>query len=186
MKARERLEQLASQIAAHKYPLSLGANLVMGRGQPDAKLVLIGEAPGAEEDSQKLPFVGRSGQLLDRLLAQAGLENYYITNIVKYRPPKNRDPKKSEIAAFLPYLKEELAIIGASSIATLGRHALSCFFPKEKISVCHGNWLALQNWGSCLRLMPLYHPAASLYDPRLQPTLQQDLNKLARTLNSET
>lgn len=183
MNAEKRLVQLAVKIAANKYPLALNANLVMGRGQVNTKLVLIGEAPGAEEDSQKLPFVGRSGQLLDLMLAQAKLDNYYITNIVKYRPPKNRDPKKSEIAAFLPHLREELAIIDASIIATLGRHALSCFFPQAKISICHGTWLPLETWGSCHRLMPLYHPAAAIYDPRLQPTLQQDLNKLASTLS---
>jgi uracil-DNA glycosylase family 4 len=182
VKVEEKLAQLATSIAAKKIPLSLGANLVMGRGQPNANLILIGEAPGAEEDMQGLPFVGRSGQLLDQMLAQAGLKNYYITNIVKYRPPKNRDPKKSEIAAFLPYLREELHIIGASNIATLGRHALSCFFPKAKISICHGKWLPLENWGACRRLMPLYHPAAALYDPRLQPTLQRDLRTLQSSL----
>jgi uracil-DNA glycosylase family 4 len=181
-----RLQKLREKIAQQQHPLALSANLVMGRGSLNSPLVLIGEAPGAEEDVQQQPFVGKSGQMLNRMLSTAKLNNCYITNIVKYRPPKNRDPQKSEISFFLPHLKEELLIIGATHIATLGRHALSCFFPKAKVSSCHGQWIQLENWACCRQLMPLYHPAATLYDPRLQPVLQRDLLSLASTLSADS
>jgi len=184
MNKEQRLHDLSKEIHRTQLPLSEG-NLVMGRGNPNAPIVLIGEAPGKEEDKLGKPFVGKSGQLLDKLLVSAGfsIHEYYITNIVKYRPPQNRDPKKSEVALFKPYLLRELDIIRPRYLGTLGRHALSCFLPKGKISLVHGQVLPLP---SCqFQLVPLYHPAAALYDPRLLPTLVKDLEKLAKEVFGE-
>src|SRR3989344_2656448 len=124
----EALQNLAQEMAAADLPLT-PANLVFGEGDPDAAVLFIGEAPGFNEDLQKRPFVGRGGQLLNQLLTEIGWrrESVYITNIVKRRPPENRDPLPSEIAAYQPYLARQIEIINPKIIAPLGRFALNYF-----------------------------------------------------------
>jgi uracil-DNA glycosylase family 4 len=114
--------------------------LVFADGNVDADIVFIGEAPGKNEDEQGKPFVGAAGKFLNEMLAMIGLErkDIYITNIVKYRPPNNRDPEPSEKAAFLPYLQEQLDIIQPKLIVTLGRHSMDVLLPGLKISQVHG------------------------------------------------
>lgn len=156
-------------------------NLVMGDGNPDAQIVFIGEAPGKNEDEQGLPFVGAAGKFLNEMLAAAELErsDVYITNIVKYRPPNNRDPNPSEKQAFWPYLARQLEIISPTVIMTLGRHSMEFFLPEAKISQVHGHAVkktvtyhdgSQHEW----LIVPLYHPAAALYNGGLRQTLIDD------------
>lgn len=158
--------------------------LVMGAGDLNAKIVLIGEAPGKKEDELGQPFVGASGRLLDSLLAEAGSERskVYITNIVKYRPPNNRDPRPDEKAEFWPYLLKQLEIINPKIIITLGRHSGAAFFPELVISRDHGQRQQYQapniNGGSNIwPIIPLYHPAAALYNPKMRPVLMADFQQ---------
>lgn len=155
--------------------------LVMGSGNPEAEVVFIGEAPGKNEDIQGVPFVGAAGKFLDSMLADVGLSrsDVYITNTVKYRPPNNRDPKPEEKAAFLPYLLQELEIINPKAIVALGRHSMNTFLPGASISELHGEPvnITLDN-GQAVTLIPLYHPAAALYNGGLRQTLQDDFAKM--------
>src|SRR3989344_1921470 len=114
--------------------------LVFGDGNADADIVFIGEAPGKNEDLQGIPFVGAAGKFLDEMLEMIGLNrsDIYITNIVKYRPPNNRDPLPEEKQAFMPYLMGQLKAIGPKLVVTLGRHSLNCFLPDLSISAVHG------------------------------------------------
>src|SRR3989344_5793893 len=133
------LSKLAAEMAADAS-LPLKSNLVFGEGSSDAIVMFIGEAPGYNEDIQKRPFVGRGGQLLNQLLAEINWrrEEAYITNIVKRRPPENRDPLPEEIAAYRPYLTRQIEIINATIIVTLGRFSMNYFLPEAKISRDHG------------------------------------------------
>jgi DNA polymerase len=146
--------------------------LVPGVGNPDSDIVFIGEAPGKNEDKQGEPFIGAAGKLLNELLESIGLtrEEIYITNIVKYRPPNNRDPSTAEKQQFVGYLTRELAIIEPNVIVTLGRHATESFLPDLRISQVHGQQ---QRNGNSV-IMPLYHPAAALYNGGLRQTLFDD------------
>jgi uracil-DNA glycosylase family 4 len=150
--------------------------LVFGDGDPNADIVFIGEAPGKNEDIQGKPFVGAAGKFLNEMLAMIDLtrEDIYITNIVKYRPPNNRDPYPDEKEVFLPYLKTQLDIIQPKLIATLGRHSLNCFLPDLQISVCHGKPLRLKGQV----YLPLFHPAAALYNGAMKQTLIDDFAKI--------
>jgi DNA polymerase len=139
----QQLEQLKAEIIQNDVCPDLAAQatqLVMGDGNLDAEIVFIGEAPGKKEDESGLPFVGASGKFLNEMLAAAGLErrDVYITNVVKYRPPKNRDPSKAEKQAFLPYLLRQLEIIGPKVVITLGRHSMEYFLPGAIIGTVHG------------------------------------------------
>jgi uracil-DNA glycosylase family 4 len=151
-------------------------NLVMGDGNVNAGIVFIGEAPGKNEDEQGLPFVGAAGKFLNEMLAQAGLErsDVYITNIVKYRPPYNRDPLPEEKKAFWPYLLKQLQIIQPKVVITLGRHSMEYFLPNMKISQIHGQAKRIQFGQDKLVIVPLYHPAAALYNGSLRQTLIDD------------
>jgi len=146
--------------------------LVFGDGNPDADMVFIGEAPGKNEDLQGKPFVGAAGKLLDEMLKMIGLnrEDIYITNIVKYRPPNNRDPFPEEKIAFLPYLQMQLEIIQPKLVVTLGRHSLNCFLPDLQISQVHGQ---PKRYNGQVYL-PLFHPAAALYNGSMKQTLIDD------------
>jgi len=152
------------------------SQLVPGVGNPDADIVFIGEAPGKKEDEQGEPFVGASGKLLNELLDSIDLtrKNVYVTNIVKYRPPDNRDPSSKEKQQFVEYLSKELAIIEPNVIVTLGRHALNSFLPNLRISEVHGQVQTEQD----SVLLPLYHPAAALYNGSLRQTLFDDFMRL--------
>lgn len=151
-------------------------SLVLGDGNLDADIVFIGEAPGKNEDEQGLPFVGAAGKFLNEMLAQAGMErsDVYITNIVKYRPPNNRDPLPEEKAAFWPYLLKQLQIIKPKVVVTLGRHSMEYFLPDMKISQIHGQPKRIQFGDDKLIVVPLYHPAAALYNGSLRQTLIDD------------
>lgn len=159
--------------------------LVMGDGNLDSKIVFIGEAPGKKEDEQGKPFVGASGKFLNEMLDSVGLQrdDIYITNIVKYRPPENRDPSNDEKRLFWPYLMKQLEIIDPKVIVTLGRHAMDCFIPNAKISVDHGRARQVRlhhgtkecNW----LVVPLYHPAVALYNGSKRQLLMDDFRIVA-------
>lgn len=151
-------------------------NLVMGDGNLDADIVFIGEAPGKNEDIQGLPFVGAAGKFLNEMLTAAGMQrsDVYITNIVKYRPPNNRDPLPEEKKAFWPYLLAQLQIIQPRIVVTLGRHSGAYFIPDLHISADHGKPRKVTYQGSEFLVIPLYHPAAALYNGGLRQTLIDD------------
>jgi len=151
-------------------------NLVMGDGNVNADIVFIGEAPGKNEDEQGLPFVGAAGKFLNEMLAAAGMErsDVYITNIVKYRPPNNRDPLPGEKKAFWPYLLKQLQIIEPKVVITLGRHSMEYFLPGMKIGQIHGQPKRIQFGDHNLVVVPLYHPAAALYNGSMRQTLIDD------------
>ncbi|HET6622680.1 MAG TPA: uracil-DNA glycosylase [Candidatus Saccharimonadales bacterium] len=156
-------------------------NLVMGDGNSDADIVFIGEAPGKKEDEQGLPFVGAAGKFLNEMLSSIELErgDVFITNIVKYRPPNNRDPSPEEKQAFWPYLARQLEIIEPKVIVTLGRHSMEFFLPDKKISQIHGQPKKLpvklhDGRQSSWIILPLYHPAAALYNGGMRQTLIND------------
>jgi len=145
-------------------------------------VTLVGEAPGGSEDEQGRPFVGRAGKLLDELLAEAGLErgDVYITNVVKARPPGNRDPSRPEVEHWMPVLEDELALLAPRLVVPLGRHALAHFAPGARISEVHGTLLV----DRVRALYPLYHPAAGLRSPALRETLFEDARGLPAALAS--
>src|SRR5665213_2455903 len=137
------LDQLRDEIISKNICPELkkqATQLVFGDGNPDSDIIFIGEAPGKNEDLKGLPFVGAAGKFLDEMLASIGLKrsDIYIANIVKYRPPNNRDPLPEEKHAFLPYLDQQIEIIQPKLVITLGKHSLSCFLPQLKISEVHG------------------------------------------------
>lgn len=178
-----RLADLAEQIAKDGVCPELrrsATQLVFADGNPDAEIVFIGEAPGAKEDQLGKPFVGAAGKFLDEMLGGIGLkrEDVYITNIVKYRPPANRDPLPEEITAFMPYLKSQLAIIKPKLVVFLGRHAMSVFLPQLRISQVHGQPKRLNGQV----YLPLFHPAAALYNGGMRQTLIEDFNKIPAIL----
>jgi len=146
--------------------------LVFADGNADADIVFIGEAPGKNEDLQGKPFVGAAGKFLNEMLEMIGLqrEDIYITNIVKYRPPNNRDPEPAEKQEWLPYLQEQLAIIKPKLIVTLGRHSMDVLLPGLKISQVHGQ--PKRYMGHVY--LPLFHPAAALYNGGMRQTLIDD------------
>jgi len=149
--------------------------MVPGEGDPDADVMVVGEAPGRLEDEQGRPFVGRAGKLLDELLAEAGLarEQVFITNVFKARPPGNRDPRVAEVAHHMAWLEAQLELIRPRVVVTLGRHALK-HFSDAKIADVHG--AALTAGGRTL--FPLYHPAAAMYNQSLRETLFADARAL--------
>ncbi len=154
--------------------------LVFADGSPDAEIVFIGEAPGKQEDEQGKPFVGAAGKFLNEMLGTIGLkrEQVYITNIVKYRPPNNRDPEPEEREAFMPYLMQQLDIIQPKLTVFLGRHAMSVFLPDKRISEVHGH--PMKKNGRVY--LPLFHPAAALYNGSMKQTLISDFSKIPAIL----
>ena len=157
-------------------------NLVPGEGNPDADVVFVGEAPGASEDKQGKPFVGSAGRLLNELLADAGLErdDVFITNVVKARPPKNRDPRPDEVEHYLPWLLTQLEVIQPRIIVPLGRHAMGRFVDGVTITEAHGR--PVQSEGRTI--VPWYHPAAAIYNRSLREALHEDARRLGETLRA--
>jgi len=155
-------------------------NLVMGDGNVDADIVFIGEAPGKNEDEQGLPFVGAAGKFLNEMLDSVSLQrsDVYITNIVKYRPPNNRDPLPQEKKAFWPFLVRQLDVIAPRVLVTLGRHSMEYFLPGLRISQIHGEPKRIQFGERKVVIVPLYHPAAALYNGGLRMTLMEDFLRL--------
>lgn len=182
------LEQIKADIVTNNICPDLAreaTNLVMGDGNIDADIVFIGEAPGKNEDITGLPFMGAAGNFLNELLASINLDrnDVYITNIVKYRPPNNRDPKPSEKEAFWPYLVRQLDVIQPRVVVTLGRHSMGYFLPNQKIGDIHGQPSQIDFGEKLLTIVPLYHPAAALYSGGLRATLVEDFNKLLKIVN---
>lgn len=172
------IEEIASEVLSCTKCVLSGTrtNAVPGDGSSTAAVMFIGEGPGQNEDEQGLPFVGRAGQLLDTLLAEVPLrrEDVYITNVVKCRPPGNRDPEPDEVAACMPYLQAQIELINPRVIVTLGRHSMLRFYPAGKISNDHGRIIRI---GKRV-LLPIYHPAAALRNPRLNDTMREDMSRI--------
>jgi DNA polymerase len=180
----QQLDAIKQKIVDEKIcaPLAQTAtHLVFGDGNPDADIVFIGEAPGKNEDLQGLPFVGAAGRFLNEMLEMIGLKrsDIYITNIVKYRPPNNRDPLPDEKAAFLPFLQAQLDVIQPVLTITLGRHSLNCFLPNLQISKIHGQ---PKRFAGRVYL-PLFHPAAALYNGDMRQSLIDDFARIPVILN---
>lgn len=182
MESGEKLDALREQIAVcTRCELHRAAtNPVPGEGNPDARILLIGEAPGFHEDTHGKPFVGNSGKFLTQLLEKAGLtrEDVFITNVVKHRPPGNRDPLPDEMAACAHFLEEQIEIIDPDVIVTLGRFSLARYFPGERISKIHGQPKEING----RYVVPMYHPAAALHNGSLRPEIEADFQKLPRLL----
>lgn len=161
------------------------SQLVFGEGNPNSSIYLIGEAPGETEDKTGKPFVGRAGKLLEEVLNSLGIkrEDVYISNIVKYRPPKNRPPTPSEISAFSPFIDEEINIIDPKVIVTLGRFSLAKFLPQEKISLIHGDPRLISLNKKPTTILPMYHPSAALRSPDIKKLFLEDFRKNAKLLN---
>ena len=151
-------------------------NAVPGEGSQVADIMFIGEAPGYYEDRDGRPFIGQAGKLLDEMLAKINLDrkDVYVTNMVKCRPPNNRDPLPEEIASCKTYLERQIKMIGPSVIVLLGRHSFARFFPGESIGKARGRPRLLNG----LKLFPMYHPAAALHNPALRPVISQDFKRL--------
>jgi len=186
-KKQKLLEQIKSDIINNNTCPNLAktaTNLVMGDGYVDAEIVLIGEAPGKNEDEQGLPFIGAAGKFLNEMLDSVGLNrsDVYITNIVKYRPPNNRDPLPEEKSAFWPYLLRQIDVIKPKVVVTLGRHSMEYFLPGQKIGEIHGQTERIKIGGLELVVVPLYHPAAALYNGSLRTTLKEDFMKLQKII----
>lgn len=181
------LEQIKSDIINNNTCPDLAetaTNLVMGDGNVDAEIVLIGEAPGKNEDEQGLPFIGAAGKFLNEMLDLVGLKrsDVYITNIVKYRPPNNRDPLKEEKEAFWPYLLRQIEVIRPKVVVTLGRHSMEYFLPDYKIGDIHGKLQKVTLGDMEISVVPLYHPAAALYNGGLRSTLKEDFMELQKII----
>ncbi len=158
--------------------------LVFGDGNPAARVVFIGEAPGKNEDEQGLPFVGAAGKFLNEMLALIDMDrdDIYITNIVKYRPPNNRDPLPEEKEAFWPYLLAQLKVIDPDIVVTLGRHSMEYFLPSAKISQVHGQPKRIPFGDHKIIILPLFHPAAALYNGSMRQTLIDDFTRIPAIL----
>ena len=177
------LEELKKEcLSCRACPLcETRTNVVFGVGKPDAEVMFIGEGPGEQEDLQGEPFVGRAGKLLDDMLELIDLDRsrIYIANMVKCRPPKNRDPQETEQAACARWLKSQIELIRPRIIVCLGRIAAMKFIkPDFKISVEHGQWFIKDG----VMTMALYHPAALLRDPRRRPETFDDLKTLQQAI----
>jgi len=172
----------AEMIANTGLPLR-ESNLVFGEGDIDCKVMFIGEAPGVNEDRLRRPFVGRGGQLLDDMIHGLGWrrEDVYITNIVKRRPPENRDPLPAEIEAYKPYLTRQIEVIDPKLIVTLGRFSMNYFLPEAKITRDHGRPLLVDG----RTIFPVYHPAAALRSTQMMEVLRADFKKIPSVLSDD-
>jgi DNA polymerase len=184
------LEAFALQVAGcTKCRLSQGrTQVVFGVGDPAADLMFVGEAPGFHEDKQGYPFVGQAGKLLDKLLAGIGLErsNVYVANVLKCRPPGNRDPQPDEIQACEGHLFRQIELIRPRVVATLGNFATKLLSGKPAgITRVHGVEQEVTLGGSRVLLYPLYHPAAALYTPAMLNVLEQDFARLPELMGRE-
>jgi DNA polymerase len=184
----DQLQQVYQELEQAKPKLPLGnlnEPIVPGDGNPDSEMMFIGEAPGYYESVQRKPFVGKSGQLFIATLAQVGYprESVYISNIVKIRPPDNRDPLPNEIAAFKPFLDREIHILQPKLIITLGRFSMSKFLPEVKISQVHGRLHKVKWNDQPLFILPMYHPAAALRNPKMKESFVQDFQKIPKILS---
>lgn len=186
MTKQQKLEKLRNKVLLDKnLPFSDTANnLVFGAGSDNPKVLFIGEAPGKNEDLQGLPFIGSAGKILSELIESIGLtrDEVYITSVLQYRPPKNRDPKPQEIELFKPYLDEQIEILDPKVIVTLGRFSLAKFLPNAKIAEVHGKPQKIELNGKEVVIIPMYHPAAIIYNQRLKSTLKDDFQVIKKYL----
>ena len=178
MNPEDTLVEIRAEIAqCKKCPLASGRkNTVPGEGPEDAEIMFIGEGPGFYENEQGLPFVGQAGKFLDALLENAGLsrERVFITNVVKCRPPGNRDPEPSELEACGSFLERQIEVIKPKVVVTLGRHSMGRYIPNAKISKIHGRSV----WVKGQLIVTMYHPAAGLHQPKLKTVIMDDFKKL--------
>lgn len=176
------LTELNNQIKAcqqcqlYKY----ASRAVPGEGPEDARIMFIGEAPGWHEDQQGRPFVGPAGQFLERLLGSIGLrrDQVFIANVIKHRPPDNRDPLPSELQACRPWLERQIELIRPKMIVTLGRYSMAMFFPNRSISQIHGTGVKRDG----VIYFAMYHPAAALHQASLRSTIEADILKIPKLL----
>jgi DNA polymerase len=176
------LEKLEAEVTGcTKCPLHRGrTHAVPGEGPADAEIMFIGEGPGFHEDQQGRPFVGAAGQFLEELLESIGLkrQDVYITNVIKCRPPGNRDPLPEEISACEPYLDRQIELIQPTVVVTLGRFSMARAFPKGRISRIHGNPRKIGG----IVYYPMYHPAAALHRPSLRGLVEEDVRRIPDVL----
>ena len=182
MSAADELAQVAAEVNACKLCklYRTATRGVPGEGPADAKIMFIGEAPGFNEDRQGRPFVGAAGQFLEELLALAGLrrQDVFIANVVKHRPPNNRDPEPDEIGACAGYMDRQIAAIDPRVIVTLGRFSMARWFPGERISRIHGQ----PRWADGRLIVPMMHPAAALHQAQNRPLIENDFRRLPEIL----
>ena len=193
----EALEAIKGKILSSTLPLQETAkNLVFGKGNAEAPILFIGEAPGAKEDELGVPFVGAAGKQLDKLLDSIGLgiDDVYIANILKYRPPENRDPNSEEIAAHTPFLIEQIKAIKPKIICTLGNYSTKFILggmtvagmkSVPGVTQLHGKTREVIFDGDIFLVMPLFHPAAMLYNPRLREDLFADFQIMGKILSEQ-
>ena len=178
MPAKDELKQVAEEVSTcTRCKLHFSRKLaVPGEGPAQVEIMLIGEGPGFHENEQGRPFVGAAGKFLDELLAAAGVKrsDVFITNIVKCRPPGNRDPEAEEIEAFSNYLDRQIQALNPKVIVTLGRHSMAKYLPNAKISDVHGQAMNVKG----RLVIAMYHPAAALHQQSLKSTLQEDFSRL--------
>lgn len=177
--------QLLLEDSVARLPLAKRAqDIVHGEGSQVAEIMLIGEAPGYHESIQRRPFVGRSGQLLRKTLEEINLpaEKFFISNIIKVRPPDNRDPSPKEILAFKPFLDKEIELLQPKLIITLGRFSMAKFLEGVKISQIHGRLHSLKWQGLNLFVLPMYHPAAALRSSQVKESFINDFKKINKIL----
>jgi len=181
--AQDSLQKIRSDLEAATPQLPLATtfqDIVPGEGTAPAELLFIGEAPGSEEAKQRRPFVGKSGQLLRTTLVELKIDlaTAYVTNIVKVRPPDNRDPSSQEIAAFKPFLDREIKVVKPQLVVTLGRLSMAKFLPNVKISHVHGQLHKVLWDGELLFVVPMYHPAAALRSTQVRQSFVSDFAKI--------
>lgn len=176
----EVLNEIAAQVSGCQKCIlkNTRKRSVPGSGPANAEIMLIGEGPGFNENEQGLPFVGAAGKFLDELLRAGGLarKDVFITNVVKCRPPDNRDPMIEELGACSEYLDRQIEVINPMVIVTLGRFSMARYFPNSKISAIHGK----PTWVNGRFIIPMYHPAAALHQPLLKTSLLEDFSKLSK------
>ena len=198
MGKKEELEALKLRVIEAKLPLHETANnVVMGKGNAEAEILFVGEAPGNNEDLQGMPFVGAAGKNLDKLLAGVGLslENVYVANILKYRPPENRPPSVDEIKSHTPWLIEQIKVIKPRVVCSLGNYATKFFMAGLKadgmdnvagITGLHGNVKEIEFDGMKIKLIPLFHPAAIIYNRKLLPLWEKDMEIVKKEIGQGT
>lgn len=187
LKKQKNLDQIKADITKQNICPNLAKtakNMVFGHGNPDASIFMIGEAPGHNEDETGLPFVGASGRVLDEMLSSIGLDrsDTYITSILKYRPPNNRDPLPEEKQESLPFLLRQIEVVEPDLIICLGRHSMEMFLPGMKISEAHGKVYEVKLHGKKLKVMPVYHPAAAIYSGKTKELLKEDFRQILNNI----
>jgi DNA polymerase len=185
---RQALEAVAAEVRActRCRLATTRTHAVPGEGNPDTEVVCVGEGPGSTEDREGRPFVGRAGELLVRMLATIGWrrDEVFITNVVKCRPPDNRDPEPDEVAACMPYLKRQLEILDPALIVTLGRHSMARFMPGARITQVHGTHVAADpaTGARAARVYAMFHPAAALRSPDVERQSFDDVARIPSVL----